>query len=840
MAGFREGFVRARLRSSVSLASVLVGISLSVTVREALAQGPATPPSQQAAAPSLGDAGSLSAQIQDVKVTGAEAAAQKLQEQVLTKTPRSGTIVTDKVIEEQQIETVTDISRRVPGYRPNLVQPRQSRMTIRGAGIAAASAGTGSPSDTGYIVDNVYWSFAGFQWGEFVDLSSVEVLYGPTGTAGTKNTNVGSIIMHTQLPSFVPKTTLRTSYGNYNHVRQTINSTGPLIEDALAYRLAFYLDKGDGWIRDARSGTTYLDTNRLGVHFQLFGVGDGWSDRLSLIYNGSNEQNGYLTAAIGDTSLVYANGTRPAQTYFQRVQQRLGKPIWTIDPNTPYRVAMGRNPTHVGMASNELNVAVGDYILTSITAGGFGSFKNYASQDDQLLDIGSNDMDTFGWQVSQEFRLSSPKEQELEWTIGTFTYWEFLQDRMHHATFGYDAPKWFKDPAAIPGNISWWLNKAGDIQQAAFGQATWHATEQFDLTFGLRDSWDLRYSSNKFRPTYNYWVPISIAEQDRALAYHLNYGWSDTGGATKGHNAIIGIINPKYQINENVQVYALIGRGDKQPAVNTQNTPNYRRDSATLSVTPLGWKPSFNKAETSWDYEIGAKTNWLDGALISNVNLYWNDLYDFQIGQQRVQTLADGATVTIAYLGNAPHVRLRGVEFVEQWRPFEGLTLNLSGAYTEARFVNYAEAPTPEDWAFPGGPATMSLSNTRINLLPKWQINGGYSFERSIGNVFAGLADWGNQPITAFTYLNASWFDKSQLTHPRSIVQYWQPDYVMLDAGLGLKTSDNRYSLTLWGKNLFDNRPWRSISLGSSTSPTNVGISTQGPRTFGVTSSITF
>ncbi len=826
-----EGNSNWRLSSSVSVASILIGLSAGASGGAALAQTPAPAPSA-----ATQSEGAVSAQIQDVQVTGGtEAVGEKLLEQVLTKTPRAGNVVTQRTLEDQQIDSVTDISRRVPGYRPNISTPRQSRNAIRGVGVAAGG-GTGSPSDTGYIVDNVYWSFAGFQWGDLIDLSSVELALGPTGTAGGKNTNVGSIILHTQAPSFEPKTTVKSTFGNYNHFKQTINTTGTLIEDSLAYRFAGYLDRGDGWIKDPSTGSTYQDTNRLGLHLQLLGVGDGWSDRFSFIYNASNEHNDYLTGTIGDTSLVYVDGTRPSTTFFQNVIKKLGKPIWTVDPNTPYLARSGRDPTHVFMLSNEFNYQIGDNMLTAISAIGYGSFRNLGYSDNQLLQLGlgSGSMDTYLMQTSQELRLSSPKDQEFEWTTGLYGYLEYGEDRMHHYQYGVDTAKWLNNPAALPDLTPWWLNKTGDISFAAYGQGTYHFDEKLALTFGLRDSYEIRYSANKFRPNFYYGVPYTVWQQNAAIIAGGGYGWADSGGETKYHNGVVAVFNPQYQLNENVLIYGLVGRGDKPQSVNTQNTPTY------IGGVAQSFKTAFARPETSWDYEIGAKTNWFDGALISNVNLYWNDLYDFQITQTKVQTSSAGVTANVSYLGNAPHVRLRGVEFVERWIPFEGLTLNASGAYTEARYIDYKDGPAPADWGITGGPATIPMNGTRITGMPWWQVNGGFNYEQRLGNALADLGEWSNQPVTGFVYSNASWFNKAQYTNPFSLVQYWQPAYVMLDAGVGLRTDDRKYSLTLWSKNLFNNRPWSSWSPGTSSAPTTVGISTQGPRTFGVTSSITF
>jgi iron complex outermembrane recepter protein len=849
----RRQSIKGRKLSQVSLATLACGLALGVPALPAKAQsaheGHSHDASDQAGAkqePPQTQGGADSANVADVSVNMGHShgggPGEKLKDEVLTKTSRSGNVITNTTINDQQIDNLTDVSHYVAGYRPLISTPRQSRMAIRGVGVASGSGGTGSASDTGYVVDDVYWSFAGWQWGDLVDMSSVEVLYGPTGTAGNKNTNVGSLIFHTQLPSFEDKTTLSVSYGNYNRTRDTVNSTGTVINDALAYRISAYLDYADGWIRDGYSGSTYQDTARAGVHAQLLGVGDDWSDRLSFNYNGSNEHNDYLTGTIGDSSLIYANNTFLKNTFFQNMWSKLHWPVLTTDPNTPFISRNGRDPANVFMLTNTFNKQVGDNTFKSISAVGYGAWRNNGFSDNQLLQLGfgSGGMDTYGLQASQEFRLSSPKDQPIEWTTGLFTFYEALEDRMHHWDFGYNSAAWLGYPGALPGLTPWWLNKAGDFQAAAYGQATWHATDQAEITFGLRDSYEVRYSASKFAAGWLYGLPITPQDQNYALARSGGYFPSDSGGFTSYHNGLVGIFNPKYQLNENILLYTLIGHGDKPPSVNTQSLGVYSYNSKTGQFSVSPFSQPFDGSEKSWDYELGAKTNWFDGKLISNINLYWNDLFNFQISQQRtIQT--SPLLITQAYLGNAPHVRLRGIEFIEQWSPIEHLTLNLNGAYTEARYVNYQDAPSPTDWTFTGGPATISLSNTRITGLPWWQINGGYAYHVPVGRALSSLGGWlGEQNYTFFHYTNASWFNKQQYTNPYSLIQYWQPAYVMFDAGFGLHTDDRRFQVTLWAKNLFDNRPWTSWSPGSSSAPTTVGISTQGPRLFGLTSSVTF
>ena len=104
-------------------------------------------------------------------------------------------------------------------------------------------------------------------------------------------------------------------------------------------------------------------------------------------------------------------------------------------------------------------------------------------------------------------------------------------------------------------------------------------------------------------------------------------------------------------------------RGEKSGAVNTSALP-----ISDSKGNFKDWQPVITKPEVSWDYELGAKTNWLDGKLILNGNLYWNDIYNFQsilvnTSYRRRDRRSDRKT----YLGNIGHVRFRGVEFDGRW-----------------------------------------------------------------------------------------------------------------------------------------------------------------------------
>jgi iron complex outermembrane receptor protein len=794
------------------------------------------------------------AKVEDVIVSGNGAGdpnrLTRQETRVLLNTPRSGGIVNGEKAQEEHLERLQDFTQLVPNYSPNIGNPRTSKPAIRGVG-AGAGTGDGSESDTGFIVDNVFYKHVGFQWADFVDLQSFEVALGPQGTAGGKNTTVGNVVINTQLPSFERKASFETSFANYSHVIEKLNVTGPIIDDKLAYRVAFYLDKGDGWLHDAVTGANLLNNDRWGARGQLLYVGDEITDRLIFNYGASHETNNSTTGIFGNSFLLYANGTIAA-TYAATLSSRLHWPLLSIDPYTQLNTATGTLDERQQGVSNELKWQIGENTLQSITAWAEYTLHPRNSQGSEETAISDSHVNTYVDQYSQEFRLSSPKDQKLEWVTGVFAFYDDIHSYQQYI-YGPQATQWFAaagtpapllNPMLMNGTNYNESGKERTFNIAGYGQATYHVDEQLALTLGLRNGYEVKEGSD-FGWVGDMNRAFTIQQVLNAFAgANGKATFFDTGGESKSRNMLTGIFNPSYKYNDNITFYTLVGRGEKASAVNTNALPIFNSTNQFQ-----GFQPVLTKAEYNWDYEIGAKTNWLDNHLIISSNFYWTDIFNFQANiADSSFTNANGTPLSSTYLGSVPHVRLRGWEFAGRYTPIENLWLTFNGAYTDARYIDYPDAPPPNDWlwttnvATPLGavshPLTLSLSNTRFTGLPKWSFNVGTNYERPIGKALSELGGyWGDQSYVAFGYSNLAFWDKTQFTNPWSLIQYWQPAYTIVNAGVGLRTEDKRYTIELWVKNLFDQRyiqPNGTWSQGTATAPASYTLQAQ-PRYFGAT-----
>lgn len=838
--GSSDYALRKRLLSSVRFAplALIGGVAAGMLSAERHALAEDAQPAAAAAA-----AAAASAQVEDVKVTARQ------REEKAQDVPLPVSVVGPKTQERERLERMQDFAQKVPNFIPSINNPRTSAMSIRG--ISGISGGAdGSESAVGLIVDNVFYTHVGFQWADFVDLQSFEVARGPQGTLLGKNTTVGAVVIRTQLPSFVRSATYEQTFGNYNRFIEKLNVTGPIIDDKLAGRVTFYFDKGDGWIQNQFNSQKLLDNNRWGVRGQLLYVGDNFTDRLIFDRLRSDENNNY-GAVIGNSFPLWANGAT-ARLYSQNLASRLRWPVLSFDPYKPYLTRLGKLDQRTHGLSNEINYTIGENTLTAVSAWREFVLHPRNSTGNQLTDISSNAYDVYVDQYSHETRLASPSGQTLEWTVGNYNLYEKIWS-YNHVDYGSQANQWFQNNFNASPYGLWGLEyrndgKARTFSTALFGQATWHIDEQWALTFGLRDTFEIRGGSD-----FGWIKGISSVNQIAAVRTATGgTSYFDTGGQEKSNNSLSGLFNPSYRYNENVMVYGSTARGEKSGAINTQALPIL--DSAGNFKA---WQPLITKPETSWDYELGAKTNWLDGKLILNANFYWNDIYNFQsVLVNTDYTDVTGVPLRKNFLGNIGHVRLRGFEWDGRWSPIERLWLTFSGALTEARYIDYAKAAPPQEWTWPAGanaggvgifrglpaPSYISLSGKPItggvsgnNPVPRVSFNVGFNHEYPLGAIFSDFGPGYQVPVTLFSYANASWRDKTQLSSPVSVYPIFQPAYALVNAGVGLKTEDETYSANLWVRNLLDERVVVAQTIGSPTAASTATFAADNPRTYGVT-----
>jgi iron complex outermembrane recepter protein len=246
----------------------------------------------------------------------------------------------------------------------------------------------------------------------------------------------------------------------------------------------------------------------------------------------------------------------------------------------------------------------------------------------------------------------------------------------------------------------------------------------------------------------------------------------------------------RYGIDEDNNVYARAASGYRAGG------PNVRQPGTTATFG----------ADTLWNYEIGYKGRLLDRRLDVEIAAFYIDWKDIQINR----TAPSG----FGFRDNAGSASSVGIEGSATLRPVKGLSLTASAAYTDAQL----EQAVPELGARKG---------ERLPFVPKWtaSLGGDYSWslsDRLSGNVGGTLRHVGARTVS---------FDQS-VSDP----QFRLDAYTLVDLRAGIGTADERYSLNLFVRNLFDERAETSGETGRGFP----NITIARPRSYGVSASARF
>ncbi|QSA99154.1 TonB-dependent receptor [Methylococcus sp. EFPC2] len=244
-------------------------------------------------------------------------------------------------------------------------------------------------------------------------------------------------------------------------------------------------------------------------------------------------------------------------------------------------------------------------------------------------------------------------------------------------------------------------------------------------------------------------------------------------------------LTPSYKINEDLTSYLSWQYGEKSGSVIQTNGINQR-------VEP----------ENTHALELGLKSFWLDKTVILNVDAFVMDIHNYQQAVQVVDefqtavNLAPGGSGETAYVaaqGNVKKVRAHGIEFDGVINTIPNLSVRLNGAYNVAKYIDYKNAPKPEELGYL--PTSIPFIDQSGKLLPgasKWQFVVGAEYTKP---VFDNLL--------AHTSFNTTFQSKFNNADNLSYYGYIQ-DRARTDVSLGIGSKDKVWDLSLIGKNVFN------------------------------------
>ncbi|TDV33835.1 outer membrane receptor protein involved in Fe transport [Paraburkholderia caballeronis] len=502
-----------------------------------------------------------------------------------------------------------------------------------------------------------------------LDLNHIEILFGPQGTlygAGAMGGVMKYVTNQPDTEAFsgqVGTSFSSTWHGGLNNTTSAILNI-PLKNDVAAVRLSAFNDHQGGYVdsignngqtRVNRGDTTgfrasalVTPTDRLTFRFTA-NVQDINTSGLNFVDYGMNGKPVYgdLTRKLGSAEPFHQS----IQFYTADAEYDFG---WArFNSITSYQSIYTTQPTDLTAAYAPI-----------FQAGGL----NIGAVSD-AAQIGTN-------KVTQEFRLTSPGHQRLEWIAGLYYTHEHSTEnsQINGAPAGSNA---FNALETVG------LGSTYD-EYAAYGDLTYNLTSRLALTAGLR----VAHTNQKF---------------DQATGGPIVALPGSVAGSSSDTTATY-LFTAAYKLTPTSNVYARIASGYRPGG------PNILLANPATGL-PIPGSPTF-QSDTLWNYELGYKADLLDKRLSVAAAAY-------DIEWHNIQTV--GSVDGFSQYVNAGDARIKGLQLSAAFRPTAAWTFGAALSTTDA-YLTTGNAGT-------GSKAGDPLPNT-----PKFSITASAAYQFQIAS----------------------------------------------------------------------------------------------------------
>ena len=614
--------------------------------------------------------------------------------------------IPEATLKQMGAKSMEDFGRFMPGV--NIVSGVTGstvvfRGAITGAGYIASSTGS-------VYLDELPLTQVGSQPNvRLVDIERVEALSGPQGTLYGSDAQAGTMRIITNKPVMGEQSTVFDGEYRYNSegdpsFRGSVVFNVP-IKDSLALRVSLFNDKDGGYIDNiyghtadqsfgvpwAQSQAGTLDNAASveddanfarikGGRFALkWEINDDWAATISSMHQETSQGNGNTFDLFrGDLNTVsfiddwYKEDWQASSLVLEgdlgfgqlvaavSYHERDGDGVWDITNYAHYW-------SHNYCFDSYYTQYYAPYYYANPKTGYISWWPVYC----QGTDIDSDFYSTYQGRsgndkLSAEIRLSGQNDR-FDWLVGL--YYE-------------DSTDWWTAPFAVPvsgAKVTWgestyqssfaaaanrfagidyplatshWYseNDTAWDQKAIFGELTWHATDEIDVTFGAR-SFDRtntqRYIVNHPGADTLRGTAIGVAGYpDGAVpdtqAYRFTQqalgftGVDTTKGRTGNDKEFIPKISVKYQLNDEAMIYGLYTKGYRPGGVNrSRGDPFF----------PNAYGPDIME-----NREIGYKSSFAEGRGRFNIigyDMQWSEYQLEQVDPSQVPCDANGNAIVL-------------------------------------------------------------------------------------------------------------------------------------------------------------------------------------------------
>lgn len=680
----------------------------------------------------LGPAAAMAQEVQTSQVEDVIVTAQR-RDQNLQDVPVTLTVLGGEEIEEARIQAVQDVVQRTPGLQFDAYPSSEPRISVRG--VASSDRGAGGDPSSAVFVDEIYYGRPAAITFDSFDLARIEVLKGPQGTLFGRNVVGGAVNIVTNRPDLTGFDARAEAVLGAYDTRELAGLVNiPLGDGTAALRVSAGVRQRDG----------YVDRVQDGEVVGVVDARDSQTARAQLRIEPSNGLRVNLTAdyardrdsgpsirAIADDgegglSGLYVLNTDPDYT-FASFDGQQDRDTWGLRARIEYDLSFA-TLSYLG-AYRELDYfAFYDFSASETPDGlppGIGLITGGTDEDSTI--------------ASHELQLRSSPDSVASWVVGLYRY---QGDTTRTALSFLDLEALL---GAVVDEIITQDNET--TSTAVYGDITYPLTDRLNVFGGARYTQDEKTN-------------VATGESNAPGTFNVNDEYENIR-AENDWDAVTWRVGADYDLAEDVMVYGSVSRGFKSGGY--QESPGDGVEAAEP------YNPEYMT-----NYELGLRSQFMDGQVTFNASIYQSDYTDLQV------RVPSGTGVKTS---NAGAAKIRGLETEAIWRVGGGFDISATYAYTRARFTDYVtiEAGDPVDY-----------TGNRLTRTPehKFTVSPSYSW---------GLASGAELRVAADFVYESTIFDDAS-NRPPEIREPTQ----FLDARVIYTSADDQWSVMAWGKNLTD------------------------------------
>ena len=711
----------------------------------------------------------------------------------LMDTPQAISAVTDAMVEDMGAQSMSDIYTMVPGLGMQAMSDGNNRFTVRG--VTSQTGATGyypTGATIGVYLDGTPVTAAlgpdNQVSGTTFDIERVEVLKGPQGTLFGEGSQGGTIRYLYKEPDPTGfDAAVNVSYGgmkdsedNSSRIDAMVNL--PMSESA-AVRLtlwdadtAGFVDALDPYEEDvnvsSRKGfraALRLEGERVNVQGTIFSSEQSTSGPSTTQapftahapfipgYPEESMDDIQIYSLVIDADLEWGTFTSMTSVTDRDIVSVSAFPyasVWGLDA---YYGGATEAADHQGCRP-ETSYGLCPWFPGILNLGAPGSFIPDMNNLQALVNFG----DSWSNRTVQEFRLVSPGDQRLRWTVGAF--WKDSEDHTQNQQKGnYFAGREafgvrFDTLLAVPANTH-----TDSLEEfAAFGEFSYDLTNELEFTAGLRISSLEQYFDNTQSGTDDKPISpklvLSWRPRDELLVY-LNYATGFRPG------------NVNHHMEFNARQYDIM----IESAAAAGNT---ERVALMEEGKLLARARRFFDGDEVENFELGVKTAVWDGrirVLASAYKLDWNDMI---IVENDPQIAMDNPLSVYNYNSGGAEI--------------SGFELEISAFVTDSLIVRLAGDSVRTEVTTGPGDGGASPSGNDLVYSPEHSASLALDYNIPLSN------GWNLALHADHAWVAAQWSN----TENTNVV----PKFEKTNARITLRSGDDKWRVAVFGTNILNNQ----------------------------------